>query len=139
MIEAMCLYEVDLNLDPDPVYPRADAFNLVVSADIGDNRRWYIYAQTNPPVAEDSMEADLLRQAIVLFATRPERSAPAPDSPTTYKPRFHGIHSHPEVSPGVGCSGGSHHDSCQKLFGPARELNCVSASGMWSCSHEDIE
>lgn len=141
MIEAMCLYEVDLNEDPDPKYARSETFNGSVSVDIDDHRRWIVYVQSDPPIAEGSPEAELLKQAIVLFATRPERPELARGAePVPYRPRFHGFHLHDPVDPAdpnSNCTDGSHHPSCMQQFGPAPETSCVKSGARFGCTHED--
>lgn len=157
MVEAMFVHDVDESQCQEGKcgFENAAAFNLQLAVDTGDGNWCCIHALTETEVAPDSMGAELLRTAAVLFSRRarstiranfltatanPGDGAPAVPG----RPRGHGIHNHTapdSTQPDTGCVDPVHHPSCATLFGTFPETKCVFITGSspkkWSCAHDE--
>jgi hypothetical protein len=152
MVQAMIVheYEGEHCKGKECGFPQAEAYNVVVSVDLGGGRRCCIHALTEAPLEEDSVGMELLRGAALLIGGREQLTAESAgserdlvDGVRARRPtRFFGIHKHTEVSPGTGCVDPSHHSSCDTLFGAFVETGCTLINGSnpqkWSCVHSDV-
>lgn len=154
MVEAMVVheYEGDTCKGKDCGLPQADAYNVVVSVDLGGGRRSCIHALVDGDVEAGSLGRELLEGAALLLGARSDAGSaggavaasaalPGGGAPRRARARPFGVHKHSAVGSGA-CDGGTHHVSCDSLFPNYAEMSCSpvtpSDPPRWNCIHSEI-